>query len=153
MTAKLRLAAPDDLDRLEPMVASFHAIEGIDSDAAHRRAALAPLLDGSPHACVYMIGPARAPVGYIALCFGWSIEHGGLDVFGDEFFIREAVRGRGMGTEVLASLLPELERNGVAAVHLEVDADNDRAAALYGAFGFKRRDKYRLMTRKAGPID
>lgn len=148
MTAKLRLATIDDLDRLEPMVAAYHAFEGIESDPFHRQTALTPLLEGSPHGCVYLIGPNRAPVGYIVLSFGWSVELGGLDGFIDEFFIREAVRGRGMGREVLHSLLPEMDRAGVMALHLEVGLDNARAARLYKSFGFKPRERFRLMTRE-----
>ena len=81
MSAKLRLATTKDLARLEPMVAAFHGMEGISSDADHRRNALMPLLEGSAHGCVYLIGPDRAPVGYIVLSFGWSVELGGLDGF------------------------------------------------------------------------
>ena len=146
MTAALHLAGPDDLDRLDPMVAAYHGLEGIGSTPGHRRAALAPLLDGSPHGAVYLIGPRRAPVGYIALSFGWSIELGGMDGFIDEFFIREGVRGRGMGSEVLLALLPRLAEAGVKAMHLEVARDNTRARALYDRHGFAPRDRYHLMT-------
>ena len=146
MTAALHLATPDDLARLEPMVAAYHAFEEIESTPEHRRAALAPLLDGSPHGAVYLIGPRRAPVGYIAVTFGWSIELGGMDGFIDEFFIRDGVRGRGMGSEVLLALLPRLAEAGVVAIHLEVARGNARARALYERRGFAPRDRYTLMT-------
>ena len=80
MSQILHLATPADLDRLEKMVASYHAFDGIESDEAHRRAALEPLLEGSPHGAVWLIGPKMAPVGYVAASFGWSIELGGVDV-------------------------------------------------------------------------
>ncbi|MEM0946674.1 MAG: GNAT family N-acetyltransferase [Pseudomonadota bacterium] len=147
MSAALHLADLGDLDRLDPLVAAYHAVEGIDSDANHRRAALTPLLEGSPLGCVYMIGPQRSPVGYIALSFGWSIEFGGMDGFIDEFFIRETVRGRGMGSEVLARLLPELDAAGIRALHLEMDVNRTRLERLYIKAGFKLRDGYHLMTR------
>ena len=104
MTRILHLATSADLDRLEPMVAAYHGEEGIESSADQRRAALEPLLDGSPHGAVWMIGPKMSPVGYVAVSFGWSIELGGLDGVLDEFWIREKVRGRGMGSEALAAL-------------------------------------------------
>jgi ribosomal protein S18 acetylase RimI-like enzyme len=151
MSAKLRLAGPDDLERLLPMVAAFHATEGIQSSEEHRRAAVAPLLEGSNLGAIWLIGPSRGPVGYIAVTFGWSLELGGMDAFIDEFFIRENVRGRGMGTEVLMALLPQLADAGVTALHLEVAKDNARAQALYGRLGFKTREKYSLMTWVADP--
>lgn len=148
MSASLHLATIDDLYRLEPLVGVFHESEGIESDAASRRDALTPLLDGVPHGVVYLIGMRRAPVGYIAISFGYSIEFGGIDGFIDEFFIRQSVRGRGMGSEVLASLLPALAEHGVKALHLEVSPSNARAQKIYARAGFQARDGYNLMTRK-----
>ena len=146
MSAALHLAGPDDLDKIAALSASYHDFENIDLSDDHRRAAIAPLLDGSPHGAIWLIGPRRAPVGYICISFGWSIELGGMDGFIDEFYIRKAVRGRGMGTEVLIALLPQLAEAGIKALHLEVAQDNDTAARLYQKLGFRRRDKYNLMT-------
>ena len=148
MTA-LQIATPEDMDRLLPLVAAYHAYEGIDQTDDTRHAALLPLLTGTPHGVAYLIGPRRAPVGYIVLSFGYSVELGGIDGFIDEFFIRERVRGRGMGSEVLLGLLPALEDHGVKALHLEVDRENAAAQRLYARAGFKLRDKYCLMTRTA----
>jgi ribosomal protein S18 acetylase RimI-like enzyme len=86
-----------------------------------------------------------APVGYIAISFGWSIELGGLDGVLDEFWIREAVRGRGMGGEAILALQKTLKGAGVVALSLEVARGNDTALRLYERTGFKRRD-YQYMT-------
>lgn len=144
----LHLAAINDLEKLLPLVASFHTHHGIEKSDDERIAALVPLLEGIPHGVAYLIGPRRAPVGYIVISFGYSVELGGIDAFVDEFFIRERVRGRGMGSEVLSTLLPALSQHGVKALHLEVATDNDRAQRLYQRAGFKLRDGYALMTRK-----
>lgn len=148
MSAALHLAKLDDLNKLEPMVAGYHSFEGIDSTEENRRAALTPLLEGTPHGIVYLIGIRRAPVGYIAISFGYSVELGGIDGFIDEFFIRENVRGRGMGTEVLTSLLPALGEHGVKALHLEVSPKNADAQRVYARAGFHLRDGYCLMTKR-----
>jgi ribosomal protein S18 acetylase RimI-like enzyme len=140
MSQILHLATTSDLDRLERMVAAYHTFEDIESDEAHRRAALEPLLEGSPHGAVWLIGPKMAPVGYIAISFGWSIEHGGLDGVLDEFWIREAVRRRGMGGDALVALQKTLKAAGVVALSLEVDRGNDSALRLYKRAGFKPRD-------------
>ncbi|MCP9483041.1 GNAT family N-acetyltransferase [Shimia sp. CNT1-13L.2] len=148
MSAALHLAKPEDLDRLLPLVAAFHAEEGITQDDTTRRNALLPLLEGSPLGAIYIIGPTRAPVGYIVLTFGWSVEFGGMDAFVDELFIRSAVRGRGMGSETLLTLSKMLGQAGVRALHLEVDRENETAKRLYARTGFKARDRYMLMTRE-----
>ena len=149
MTAALHLAAEDDADRLLPMIAAYHAHENIDQTDAARRDAILPLLQGSPHGAIWLIGPRRAPVGYIAISFGWSIELGGMDGFIDEFFIRPSVRGRGMGTEVLSQLIPQLARAGLKALHLEAQPDNAKARKLYEKRGFRLRDGYHLLTWRA----
>ena len=148
MSAALRLARPEDLDRLMALVSAFHAEQGIEQETEQRRDALLPLLEGIPHGCVYLIGPGRAPLGYIILTFGWSVEFGGMDGFVDEIYIRPAVRGRGIATEVLLDLPKALAEAGLTALHLEVDRKNESAQKLYLRTGFKLRERYMLMSRK-----
>ncbi|MFX0544265.1 GNAT family N-acetyltransferase [Roseovarius sp. S1116L3] len=146
MTA-LTLAKPDDIDRLMPLVTAFHAEEGITLGEDLRREALLPLLEGSPHGAIYIVGPPRAPIGYAAVSFGWSIAFGGLDGFLDEIYIRPGVRGRGIGSEVLNALPKALGSAGMKAIHLEVHESNAKARALYAALRFEARDGYALMSR------
>jgi len=148
MTQILHLATPEDASKLEPMIAAYHALEGINSDEDHRHAAIAPLLEGSPHGAIWLIGPKMSPVGYIAVSFGWSIEVGGLGGFIDELWVREKVRGRGMGSEAVLTLIKSLKGAGLMALHLEISPENTRAETLYGRLGFTRRP-FNLMTWKA----
>ena len=148
MSAALHLAKPDDLPRLQSLVARFHAHEGIKQSDEDREAALRPLLKGSPHGAAYLIGPRQGPVGYIVISFGYSVEMGGIYSFIDEFYIRENVRGRGMGGEVLRALMPALAEYGVKALHFEVDRENLDAKRLYTRLGFEARDTNHLMTQK-----
>jgi len=147
MTA-LTLARPDDLERLVPLVAAFHDEAGIVQDDTTRRAALTPLLEGSPHGVAYLIGPARAPIGYIILSFGWSMEFAGMDGFVDEIYIRRAVRGRGIGSEVLSNLPKALAGAGLRALHLELRRDNAKVRGFYEKLRFLPREDYILMTRE-----
>lgn len=147
MSAALHLARPGDLDRLAALVAAFHAEAGIDQDPDARRGALLPLLDGIPQGCVYLIGPARAPLGYVIITFGWSVEFGGMDAAVDEIYIRPAVRGRGIAGEVLIALPMALAGAGLKALHLEVGRDNDAAIRLYARAGFRPREGYMLMSK------
>ena len=148
MSAALTLATPEHLERLSPLVAAFHTEEGIEMSDEARHAGLAPLLDGIPHGCAYLIGPPRAPIGYIVITFGWSIEFGGLDAILDELYIRPGVRGRGIATEALLTLPNALAAGGLKAIHLEVDHDNTAAIALYRRAGFEPRERYMFMSRK-----
>jgi len=147
MSAALTLGKAEHLDALLPLCAAFHAEEGIASTEETRAAALLPLLEGSPYGAVYIIGPARAPIGYIVICFGWSVEFGGLDAIVDELFIRPSVRGRGIATEALVTLPNALAAYGLRAIHLEVSRDNEAAVKLYKRAGFAPRDSYMFMSR------
>ena len=62
----LTLATSGRSRRLLPLSRPSTPRPGIaqQSEAA-RRAALIPLLEGSPHGAAYLIGPARAPIGYV----------------------------------------------------------------------------------------
>lgn len=148
MSAALTLAGPEHLETVLRMVESFHNEAELQTSPEHRQAALEPLLEGNPYGAVYVIGPARAPIGYVALNFSWSIEFGGLEAFVDEIYIRPAVRGRGMGGEVLGKLARMLKEADLSALSLEVDRDNERAHRLYRRARFEARDRYLMMTRK-----
>lgn len=147
MSAILTLCGPEHLARLAPLVGDFHAHMGIASDEATRHAALGPLLDGIPHGTAYLIGPPRAPIGYIILSFGWSVEFGGLEGTVDELYIRPAVRGRGIATEVMLALPKALAGVGLKALSLEVATGDETAQRLYARAGFSLREGYHLMSR------
>jgi len=148
MSAALHLAKPDDLERLLALVSAFHTEQRLESSDKKRREGLVPLLQGIPHGAAYLIGPARAPMGYVIISFGWSLELGGMDGYIDEIYLRPAVRGRGIATEVLIALPKALAGAGVCALHLEVGRDNDAAKRLYARAGFQARERYMLMSRR-----
>lgn len=146
MSAALTLATPEHLPKLLPLIAAFQTEEGVEVSEEHRLAAVSPLLEGQPYGVIYLIGPPRAPIGYIVISFGWSLEFGGLDAIIDELYIRKAVRGRGIATEVLATLPKALGEAGVRAMHLEVHDENASAERLYQRAGFRKRSRYHLMS-------
>lgn len=148
MSAAFTLAKPEHLEKLLSLVAAFHVEEGIELSDEARRAGIAPLLDGIPHGLAYLIGPARAPIGYVIITLGWSVEFGGLDAIIDEIYVRPGVRGRGIASEALLALPNALSGGGVKAIHLEVDRDNAVAQKLYARAGFRPRDNYMFMSRK-----
>lgn len=144
---KLVLAQPSDRDKLEPFVRAYHEFEHIGSTQESRRRALEQLLANAALGRIWLIEAGGETVGYIALCFGYTIEFAGLDAFIDEFYIAAAQRGRGLGRLVLERVADEAKRCAVRALHLEVARTNGAAARLYSACGFSARDKYHLMTR------
>lgn len=146
MKLELRAAQPADIDDLMPLVAAYHAFEGIDSDATKRESAVGRLLAEPELGGIWLVLADDALAGYIALCRGFSIEFDGFDAFVDELYLDPDFRGRGIGRFVLESIKSEARRWRINALHLEVARDNERARRLYRGAGFEPREKYLLMS-------
>ena len=139
------------LDTLLPLVRGYHEFEHVHMSDAARAAAVAPLLEpGSTLGCIWLIRTGDAAggeaVGYVALCFGYSIEFRGRDAFVDEFFLVDSARGKGLGSRALERVKAEARALGIAALHLEVARDNARARRLYEQWGFGAREQFTLMS-------
>lgn len=143
----LHLASLDDTDKLLPLVAAFHAEREMGTDEAHQAAAVTPLLEGSPLGAIWLIGPRRAPVGYICVTFGWSLEFGGMDGIVDELYIRPAVRRRGMGFEALHGIAKAMSEAGLKALHLEANRSDIKLIDFYRRARFAPREDYMYMSR------
>ncbi len=146
MNLELQAAKPGDLARLLPLVAAYHAFEGIDSNAEKRASAVGRLLADSRLGGIWLVLADSELAGYIALCRGFSIEFDGFDAFVDEFYLEPEFRGRGIGKFVLEAVKSEARWQHINALHLEVARDNQRAQRLYRGAGFEARDRYLLMS-------
>jgi GNAT superfamily N-acetyltransferase len=143
----IRIATLKDTDLLMPLVRAYHEFEGIDSSSQQRTDAIAPLLSENPEfGRVWLIETKDGVVGYIALCFGYSIEFRGRDAFVDEFYLLESARGRGMGSMALEAIKLEAAQLGVRALHLEVARTNRGAERFYTSAGFTSRERFHLMS-------
>lgn len=136
MTAALTLATETDFERLWPLVRAFRDARGGGIPDDRLAASIRTLLGGTPHGAIWVLGPRSAPVGYVALSFGWRPSDGGLSATVAEIFVREAVRGRGVGTEALGSLLSELS-GSVASVHATCPSAFRRAERFFQRLGFR----------------
>ena len=139
-------ATRDDFNQLLPLVRAYHEFEGITLDDNARQAVLIALMDNDYLGHLWKIQSQQDLIGYIALCFGFSIEFGGRDAFIDEFFILEPFRGQGYGQAILLEITEKAAELGVHALHLEVARDNTRAQKLYSTCGFAARDQFFLMS-------
>ena len=146
MDATFRQAGPDDLETLLPMVREFWVIEKLRFVEPEVRRALAGLLASPDYGLVILAESAGAPIGYLALTLGYSLEFLGRDAFVDEIYLREAYRGQGIGDRAIELAVEKCRALGVRALHLEVDHVNPRARALYERVGFSAHERA-LMTR------
>jgi ribosomal protein S18 acetylase RimI-like enzyme len=64
------------------------------------------------------------------------------------FVVDQALRGRGIGRDLLRRVCATALRDGVSTVHLEVETENDHALGLYSSVGFELQtteDYYRFV--------
>lgn len=134
---QFRLATESDTDALLRFMQAYYAYDGHGFDEAKARIALTALLRDSNFGRAWLILDGDNPVGYIVLCFGYSLEWLGRDSFVDEFFLREEYRGRGWGRKTVEFIEDEARKIGIRAFHLEVVEGNEAALALYQRMGFK----------------
>lgn len=136
MTAALHLAGPEQAELCLGLVARYHAEIGAPYDDAHRAAVIEPLLSGSPLGAVWLIGPVRAPMGYMMVTFDWSVEAGGMVGWVREIFIREKVRRRGIGIEALHAVAVALRSGGVKALHVDTQDARNPLIPFWSKVGF-----------------
>jgi len=140
-------AREPDLPTLVGLCGRYHEFESIASTEATRERTLRPLLRNDVYGAIFIGREARIPTGYVAICFGYSIELGGREAFIDELFVEKEWRGRGIGNDLLGAAIHFSTNAGAAALHIEVAHDNARAKAFYTDHGFGPRNQYFLMTR------
>ena len=148
---RLDLATEETFAQLLQLVRAYHEFEGVELDDQTRERVLRPLLGESTLGRIWLVAAAGQIVGYVALCFGYSIEFAGRDAFVDEVFVEAAHRGRGIGRQVLARVTSEAAALGIRALHLEVARTNPRAQKLYAGLGFRARERFFLMSQRIEP--
>jgi GNAT superfamily N-acetyltransferase len=148
MQAEIKRASLEDLTVLLPLVREFHEVEGVTLAEAQRESSVKTLLADTRLGGIWLISCDRQIVGYIALCFGYSIEFAGKDAFIDEFYIRPEFRGKGLGKQTLELIKGVAQEQGIQALHLEVARSNLKAHKFYASLDFVDREKYVLMSVK-----
>lgn len=133
----IRLADDSDFGRIDALIQAYHLEQSITLSDEDRKNAILPLLQGTPMGVIYLIGPATSPVGYAAVTFRWSIATGGLGAVLDQIYIREKIRGRGMGRDTISKICVMLRENGVTSMSLQLPQNHDRLHRFFGTLGFK----------------
>ena len=128
---EIRRAILDDLDALVELHQAVCVVDEHPFSDDRARAAFGPLLVGDEHGVVWVTDDLR---GYAVLTWGWSIEAGGREAVLDEIFVHD--RGQGLGSLLLAHVVADGERRGLARIFLETESANARGRQLYERHGF-----------------
>jgi len=139
MVVDFQVAVLADIEILLTLIREYYAYDGHEFEEGKLRRALGDLLANESYGYAWLILDGETVIGYMAMCFGYSLEFGGRDAFIDEIYLREAYRGQGIGTQAIQHMLDACRANGIQALHLEVMPGNTDALRLYERVGFVNR--------------
>ena len=131
---------------LMELVRAFCREDGREFGPAAKAAVLA-IAHGEPLARAWLARKGGETVGYVVVTIGYSIEYGGRDGFIDDLYLVPAARGQGLGRRLVEFACREAAALGIRTLHLEVEADNERAERLYQQAGFEQTGR-KLMRRR-----
>jgi len=106
---------------------------------------LSVLLGNSHYGLVYLARDQQIPVGYLVICFDFSLEYRGKAAWIGELFVQPSHRGQGIGTHLLGLAEVAARQHGAQFLHLEVSHGNS-AVELYRRRGFVDHQRF-LMTK------
>jgi GNAT superfamily N-acetyltransferase len=146
MEATFTLADRSRTDLLIELMQEFYIHEHLPFNEQVARHALDQILSNRVFGMVHLIYLDQEVIGYVVLTFGFSLEFQGRDAFVDELYLRESHRGRGIGKASLQFIEGVCRKEGIKALHLEVERGNTRAQSVYWKAGYRDHDRY-LLTR------
>ncbi|UHQ24926.1 GNAT family N-acetyltransferase [Lysobacter sp. 5GHs7-4] len=145
------VAATDaDLPRLLPVLREFYAEEHLPWNEPALRAALSVLIGDPSAGRLLLIRRGDEIAGHLAIGYCFSLEFGGRFGLLDELFVLPAHRGAGLAKRALAEAEALCRAEGLRALRLEVNDDNERARGIYERAGYRAHPR-RLMTRWLDP--
>jgi ribosomal protein S18 acetylase RimI-like enzyme len=133
---QFRLAVESDAGILLRFMREYYAFDGHGFEEPKAHVALIALLRDGNLGRVWLILDGAGAVGYVVLCFGYSLEWLGRDAFVDELYLLEEYRRRGWGRKTMDFLEREARSADVRALHLEVVPENTAALEIYRKLGF-----------------
>lgn len=90
---------------------------------------------GSPYLRGLMMTEGDDILGYVLLSFTYSNEVGGMVVWIEELYVKEAYRNQGFGKQALDWIIRKYQ-DTTKRFRLEVTEENEGAKKLYRSFGF-----------------
>lgn len=147
MNTKIHKASLQDVPTLIELAPQYYAYDGHDFNLAAYQKALVKLLQNPDYGTVALVYTGSFPIGYIIVCYGYSLEFGGRDAYIDEVFLLQEYRGKGLGKEAINFVEEECRKVGIQAIHLEVQHSNKSAYQFYQHIGFEDHNRH-LMTKK-----
>ena len=109
---QFRLARESDVGTLLRFMREYYAFDGHGFEEQKAHVALMALLRDPSLGRAWLILDGAGAVGYVVLCFGYSLEWLGRDAFVDELYLLEEYRRRGWGRKTMEFVEQEARAAG-----------------------------------------
>jgi ribosomal protein S18 acetylase RimI-like enzyme len=151
MTISVHRATPYDLDALLLLMSHMQNDDPWSEpfDELIVRKNLQELLQDPRFGLIYVARDEQVYVGYLVICFDFSLEYRGKGAWIDELFVEPSHRGQGIGTRLLDLAESASREHGAQTLHLEVNHGN-RAVELYRRRSFNSRFSNKLLVMVDG---
>ena len=147
----MRKGSLADVQLLVRMMAEFYSDSPYTLNPRRAADAFTALLSDERLGSIWIIQSDSQDVGYVVLALCHSMTFGGLVAVVDDFFIRRAFRGAGLGKATMAEVRNYCAAHGIRALHVETGRDNPIALTVYRGAGFVETDHVHLELGLADP--
>lgn len=137
METRVRLATSDDADVIGRLLYAFNEEFGEPAPPPAALAERMRQLIGGGDTVVLLAGDG--PGGLAVLRFRAAIWSTGLESYLAELYVAPALRGQGLGRELMDAALNEARSRGADTMNIEVDEPDLAARHLYQSLGFSNR--------------
>lgn len=139
--ADVRLAERHDVPVLVTLMTAFYGEAGYELPEQAATRAFVALFADPRLGRVWLVEKDQAPVGYLVLTLGFSMEFGGVRGFVDDLFVSPPARGNGLGAALLAEVQRACKELGVCALLVETGPEDHPARRLYARAGFQENGR------------
>ena len=144
---KIEIATTKDLNLLHALMQNQFLEHQIEYKDDQLKSAIRQMLSDESLGFFLIARENNQSLGFAAISFAWTLEHGGKSAWLDELYVLPEHRDAGIGSAIIDRLFIEAKENGCLAIDLEVESDHRRAENLYVRKGFQKLDRSRWAKR------
>ncbi len=151
---KISLVSPTQASiyQLIKLSKQLHDHEALPFNEVFVSNAFSFLIENPSHGNVFMIVTERDNnitdiIGYIVICYSFSIEYGGQIALLDQFYLSSEYRRQGVGSKVLPIIEAHCHEKKCHAINLELNIGNAGARKFYEEFEYMPRRQHCIMTK------
>lgn len=135
----LREAGQNDLDLVAQQITALNSHHGFDFDVTAEALHRLNNIENSG-VTTLIIQRGSAPIGLCVLHIVPRLHKALMDLNIHLLHVDEAYRGQGVARQVITLIKDQAHRNGIDALRVSADLQNEAAQQAYLALGFERRE-------------